>query len=87
MRIEDREDCTVSGKISGQRKKKTSADGWAHAVSEGVGEKRVPVWDPLVGPRATSPTGPNRSPGPFLVFFFFYFFYFSVFYFFYNFCI
>jgi hypothetical protein len=62
MRIEDGEDCTVSGKISGQRKKKTSADGWARAVSEGVEEKRVPVRDPLVGPRATSPTRPNRSP-------------------------
>jgi hypothetical protein len=84
MRIEDGEDCTVLGDIFGQRKKKTSTDGWARAISEGVGEKRVLVRDPPVGPWATSPTGPNRSPGPFLVFFFFFF---SIFYFFYKFCI
>jgi hypothetical protein len=57
--------------IFGWRLKTSRADGWVHAVSEGVGEKRVSVRDPPVGPRATSPTGPNRSPGPFLFFFFF----------------
>jgi hypothetical protein len=62
--------------IFGRRLKTSQADGWVRAVSEGVGEKRVPVRDPPVGPRVTSPTGPNRSPGPFLFFSSFLFFFF-----------
>jgi hypothetical protein len=51
------------GEITGERKKTTGADGWARAISEGEGEKRVPLRCARVGRGPHAGLGQKGCPG------------------------